>query len=425
MTPEKLKRGERQRLLLDYVQDSIRRLEAGEIHDVPTYQGLADQFGYQSPGSLYTMLKKRGLTIQRSSTPRNLLESSTDLSWLLGTLSGRGYIDLYRGYIYLPKTKEEVFEKYRLTGETLFGLNAYKASAGKQKLWGRSEAGYRFYSVEVARFLGDLRFEVWDRTILSNHPWILDNADYTWGFITGFFEVRGSVYTNTTPYETTHRIKLSTDSLSGANLLSEMLARQGIKRPHVERVFRPEEKIKGVVLQSLEDIKLFAEHVHSVVLEKDAALEYYRSLREGDFFYHSSRDTTKRYTREDLIEEWKKIGLVINGNITARRIGKLRREGKTEISGKTYANRFGQGNFVRARKELWKIIEENVYNEQENNLIKSNSSPENKKRYQPPTAIEEIARLEKALSLQQYEIPLDILVDLQGRPLRASLQPQI
>lgn len=45
--------------LITYVQNSIQRLESGEITTLPTYQELSDQFGYR--GGIYKCLEEEVL----------------------------------------------------------------------------------------------------------------------------------------------------------------------------------------------------------------------------------------------------------------------------------------------------------------------------------------------------------------------------
>lgn len=351
MTPEK---SERRTQLLKYVQEEIQKLEAGKITRLPTYQELADQFGYKSDVSAYQLLARQGIKLKEYIPPFRLPESSADLAWVLGILSAGGSVRLVSGWIWLANTHENVLEKYKLLGEKLFSLNAHKISSGGEKSWGSSQPGYQFNSVKVARFLGDLREDSWTRTILSQHPWVVDNSRYTWGFINGFFEERGSVYINEKPYKTEHRIKISTPSPNEANLLAEMLVRQGLEYPSIQYAFRGGERVKGIRIQNLRDIRLFAQNVHSVIPKKEEALEYLRNKFPLPGHYAHQ----PKYTTEKLIEEWKKVCDTLNGIPTARKIKNLKRDGTTTVSEMTYAQRFGHGSFVKAREELERIINE-------------------------------------------------------------------
>lgn len=339
---------EKREPLIQYVLSEIRRLQKGEITRLPTYQNLADQFGYKSPSSLYAFLKRRDLILgylKTSENTCNIPKPSADLGWFLGVLSAGGSVDQNNGRILLTSAHENVLEKYRLIGERLFLLNAHvKPKSG----W--SGFGYEFDGVRVAKFLGDLRNEYWARTILSLHPWVVDNPVYTWGFINGFFEKRGRVYT----YEARnkHLLVLWTSSRIGANLLVEMLAGQGLNTPGIRNTQKPSERVRGVTITNLRDINLFAQHVHSVVPEKEACLEYYRNIDPSEAI------PGRRYTREEMIEEWRWMINELGRNPVYLDICEFRNQGKTKISELTYAKRFGEGSFPKAREELERIIQE-------------------------------------------------------------------
>lgn len=346
------KTSERGEQLLGYVQDSIRKLETGEISRLPIAQELADRFSYENRYSIYSSLRNRGIRLGDYEPPYKLPEPSADLGWFLGVLSAGGTTNQGSGRVRLTNTHENVLEKYKQIGENLFLLNVHKISSEKQSGWStRPSFGYRFHSTKVARFLGDLRRESWASTILSSHPWVVDDPKYTWGFINGFFEERGKAYTLN---RTNQHITIFTSSTNGANLLLEMLVRQDLGQPSINYDYiSPVEikKVVGVSIYNLRDMKLFAQHVHSEVPEKETALEYFRNR---------TRFSTKPdlYTREKLIQEWKDISNELGRTPTHYDIRKLKKAGKTEISAGTYSYRLGQGSFVKAREELERIIRE-------------------------------------------------------------------
>lgn len=339
---------ERRAQLIQYVQESIQKVEVGETTRLPTYQDLADQFGYRSPSSLRAFLGRRGLMTGRLKTsekPYQIPEPSVDLSWFLGVLSAGGNVELASGRIRLTSAHENVLEKYRLIGENLFLLNIHGEPGS-----GWSRSGYEFDSVRIAKFLGDLKDDGWARTILTQHSWIVDNSRYSWGFITGFFDKRGGAYTYKTPPNRTKRlVLLSTSSQIGANLLTEMLVRGGLEYPGM-RSESLHEQIRGVTIYNFKDLQLFAQHIHSVVPEKEEDLDRYRTIDLKE----SVRG--RIYVREKLIDEWKFIKGELNRAPKWEEIYKLRQDGKVRVSPATYAKRFGQGSFVKAREEIERII---------------------------------------------------------------------
>lgn len=330
-TPEN---GER---LVQYAQAIIKKLEIGEISELPTYKALADQFEYRSQGAVYRLLHRRGMALKGHDSPCRIPEPSSDLAWFLGISSAGGYVVPRKSTLQLANTHENVLEKYRLIGERLFELNAYKMPHNESS-WTKS--GYRFHSKKIAEFLGDLRSDYWAQTILSNHPWVFDAPRYSWGFIAGFFEKKGYVHI----YEENQLIGLSGLSQSGASLLTEILVKIGLHRPSIQGTV--------VVIRTLQDARLFASHVHSEDPKKEESLENFKTrfLRHGGF--------TRIYTSERMIEEWKIIIEELGNKPTEVGIAKLREIGKITISSHAYNRRFGQGSFPKAREELKKLIEE-------------------------------------------------------------------
>lgn len=345
--PKGAKDRARKKELIAYTEDNIQRLEAGEITSLPTYKEIADQFGYADDTSVYTMLKRRGIKLREYAPSYKLPAPSSDLAWFLGIVSAGGYVNLGKeGTIQLENVHENLLENYRLLGERLFSLNVHKMPIERES--GKSWLRYEFYNTRVARFLGDLRRDCWARTILSMHPWIVDNSQYAWGFINGFFDKKGTVYTD----KKTH-INISIPSPSGASLLAEMLVKQGLEHPTIH--YTPDlsnERVMSVQIHNLRGVRLFAQNVHSLVPEKEAALEYCRTR----FSLSGRYDNQPKYTRERLIEEWRKISDVVGKSPSSTEIQALTRAKETEISALTFARRFGGGSFIKAREILERII---------------------------------------------------------------------
>ncbi|MBI2338193.1 hypothetical protein HYU95_03320 [Candidatus Daviesbacteria bacterium] len=332
MSPEGLNRGEK---LLGYVQESIRRLEAGEITRLPTGQALANQFGYEQYPSVYSLLKRHGIKLSQYEVPFRPPEPSVDLAWFLGTLSNGGYVHS-NGNIRMMGADRNVLEKFRLLTDSLFSLNTYEDHSGTGK-----ELGYAFNSRKVARFLGDLRSDAWAGTISSTHPWVVMNPRYIWGFVTGFFDRIGKVIIDEDRGH--YIVTLPTSSQGGASLLAEMLVRVDIRKPSIQNKLG---KTKDVSIFNLMDIRLFAQHVHSVVPEKEANLEYYRERFPKRF----------RITEDSMIQEWKDMSEVLGHAPTMVDIDEFYKAGKITTSLTTFRRRFGNGSFVKAREELERII---------------------------------------------------------------------
>lgn len=332
---------EKRNQLIEYLRESIQRLEAGEITRLPSGRELANQFGY-NPQQAYSVLRREGIKLSQYIPPYRLPEPSADLAWFIGILSAGGSVELNRGRIKLENVHDDVLNNYALAGERLFSLNVHKRQDGTR---------YEFNSKKAARFLGDLRGEFWASTILSSHPWIVYNQKYTWGFINGYFEEKGKIYKGTSK-NPKYFVRISTASQGGANLFIEMLTRVGIQHPYIEYDYRWDDPARSLAIHNVRDIRFFTQYVHSNIPEKESALEYCRTTL-------SLRSTSApKYTEERLIEEWQKIKKEAGRIPTLYIIRKLREERRTEISEGTYGYRFGQGSFVKAREELERIIRE-------------------------------------------------------------------
>lgn len=353
MSPEKSNRGEK---LLGYVQENIRRLEAGEITRLPTSKELAHQFGYRNSSSPHGFLKRRGLWLGKYESFLKPPDPSMDLSWFLGILSAGGSVSLGNtsSRIALLSDHENLLEKFKLIGEKLFSLDVHRLQNDtREKSWGK--LGYAFYGKKLASFLGDLSRDSWAKTILTVHPWVIDNQTYRWGFINGFFEKRGRVFIYRRPNDSHNLLTLSTPSQSGANLLLDMLVRCGLKYPGTrsnidQNGFR---SVEAVAISNMRDIWLFAQNVHSAVPEKESDLEQYRIIDLGESV------TGRIYSTNEVIDEWKIIRQELQRMPKYNDVNYLRKEGKVTISPGVYAKRFGGGSFVKAREELERIIREN------------------------------------------------------------------
>lgn len=342
-------RSERGKKLVAYVQDNIRRLEEGEITRLPTLKELAHHFGYSNSSSPHNFLARRGIWLGKYESYFQLPHPSIDLSWFLGVLSAGGHLNLNKGEINLTNAPQSVLEKYRIVGERLFPINIRRIRKKSEDR--RDVSSNNFSNVKAARFLGDLRSKSWAETIQAQHPWLITTPAYIWGFIQGFFDESGGIYTYERAHKWDHRITLSCASHRGAGLLTEMLVRGGIKNPSIDYETKTAEKVNAVTIYNLKDIQYFAKHVHSVVPEKERGLEYYRTG-----IFASRRPLI--YTNERLIQEWCYIRRELNHDPSSHEIVLFQKAGKTRISPMAYAKRFGSGSFIKAREELERIIRE-------------------------------------------------------------------
>lgn len=224
---------------------------------------------------------RRGLTEVES---REDIIPSRDLSWIIGVLAGGGYANPDDKRISIDSNNEQFLDEFKTVGERVFQVNGIYRT--RVKTDGKREAkGVTFYSRKVTLMLGDLRSPEWPNTIINQHKWIIENSNYLWSFIEGMFERNGGVYI------TKNRIKsiaINTDYVIAANFIMELLVRLGVKKPVIDHNKRGSEGIKGVRINNIQDIKYFAENIHSKIPEKENRLSICRELKR----YGRRRRTT-------------------------------------------------------------------------------------------------------------------------------------
>lgn len=279
-----------------------------------------------------------------------VIDPSHELAWMLGVLSGRGHIRFSGGNITLGGN-QELLEKFRLVGEELFQTAGDLVSYFYN---GKEYKSVRFVNVEIPCALGNLSVTEWIYTINEKHDWILENQDYLRDFIEGLYETSGSATTNG------ERIRFSTIYLDVALYIEDLLRRFGIRRPKISYQ-KKGEKIRGVGIFNLRDLKFIAEKIHSVNPAKEEDLEFIRGktrlkLRAksaGVEIYPVDSD-------EQLLEEYKMARETClrdkNRLPTKQDIVDLRKQGNLVHSYATFADHFGKGSFIRAQKSMELII---------------------------------------------------------------------
>src|SRR3989344_116938 len=108
---------------------------------------------------------------------------------MIGLLSG-GYVDPQRGKVVFFSADEPVLTDFQNSCADILNINATKNEAGILGN-GRTYYAVGFYNVLLARSLGDLRRTEWPQTVNNLHPWLKSDPDYLWGFLEGYFEMRG------------------------------------------------------------------------------------------------------------------------------------------------------------------------------------------------------------------------------------------
>ena len=322
---------ERADALRQFVRTEIEQYKAREIRKLSSLEELQERFRYKSVYSVSNTLKRERHFMSKIIYPE-VLTPSRKLAWLVGLVSGGGYVALgNRGYnVEVYSSNKELLETFQSVVEDLFRVNVYLM---------RDNA--IFYSKSLAIAFGDLRRSLWTETLVNKHNWIYTNPDYIWGFLEGFFELRGSVRSN--------YIKLNTSYTKIANCLGDLLYTGGVSSSRLQRDHSKHEGISGVCIGVLRDQKVFAEHVHSVTPKKEAQLEKLRN-RIGKHYCTSERE---------IIDEWFCLNKILQHEPTSHEIRKLRSENKTLFAANTYTYHFGMDgdskSFTLATQRLKEI----------------------------------------------------------------------
>lgn len=343
---------QRARELREFVKRELDRYDSGEINSLPSNSDLMHRFGYKDPSRLYPVLRPTGFFNRRrllESDPRHEISPSSGTAWIIGALTGSGHVNAKSGRITLGSKDLEMLQEFKSVSQRALGVSASLKETVIRAKEGR-ETKRRFVNINNkagAAYLGDLRQDRWVDTVASKHKWIQLSDRYTWSFLEGLFEVRGDIYI----YDPGARLMvIKTASLSGANFISELMVRAGIKDPHIRHSAITKEGVDGVMLGETKDLYTFAQNIHSQIRRKEEKLKL---LRAKQFRLWRPNN----YSDEQILEEWKQIILSLGPVPKANDIKRLYKEGEIGISPETYARRFGQGSFTRARQALGQMIE--------------------------------------------------------------------
>lgn len=266
-----------------------------------------------------------------------LLIPSRPLARTIGMLAGGGYINLSKGKAYLYSPDEPVLTAFQNSCEDIFQIMPKRIPMWIQKD-GRTYYTIGFYNLSLARALGDMRRTEWPKTVNNLHPWIKTNPDFLWGFLEGFFEMRGEIET-----ELPHRHAMfRTSYFSIKQELKDLLQKAGVRNP----VMRKE----GVYVGKIREIKTIAQSIHLAIPEKERMLTFYRN-------YADKQPRVKEPCFEDILAEWERVKTIMGRNPTSPEVQQWKKEGKTLYSKNVYTARLG-GDFSTARDTLNKLLEQ-------------------------------------------------------------------
>ncbi len=330
--------------LSEIVTREITLFQAGEIDHFSTIPELAQRVGREEV-TVRHHLEQTGLFQHRSrletSTHLENLLPSEDFAWLLGALAGGGWVQKYE--ISLTSYSEELLSKFKSIGERLFKLNGHEY-IDKVNQDGRLYKKIKFSNKEAAEALGYLHPDQWPRTILDKHPWIHTHPNYIWKFLEGQLETGVSIDT-----KTNKRMNFNTHYRAVANTIADMLVHVGIKKPTINPDKNTREGIKGITVSNIKDLKVIAEHIHSVIPEIEDKLQFYRDLPEA-------KPRAEIRSDEEVIAEWRRLTNDLQRPPLSTDIQRLKRTDDTKFSHHVYINRFGDGTFTGAKAILDRIV---------------------------------------------------------------------
>lgn len=294
--------------------------------------------------------QKRALSLQRAreherrqTELEQALQPSRELAWAIGLLASGGSVNLRTGAMFLTSPDLSLQSAYINVAGNLFRTNLTWQTI-------RSKSGERqipyFNKADIARGLGDLRRAVWPSTIVERHHWILEDQRFSWALLTGIFDNKG-VFSGTDR----RCLIIPTSFKQVANFMAELMTNVDIQNPVILRSSFNREGVQGVAIANIRDQRRFANNIHSVVPEKEQALEAIRS------------DTTRRprnlapFNEIEMVAEWKRLYDLLGHPPNVTDISELYSEGKTPWSAGVYARVFGRTGTNKGRRSYEVALE--------------------------------------------------------------------
>ncbi|OGM33468.1 hypothetical protein A2803_04710 [Candidatus Woesebacteria bacterium RIFCSPHIGHO2_01_FULL_44_21] len=240
------------------------------------------------------IMRKKGVEIaRRKEKSERIEEPSTNLAWTLGVLSAAGHVDPSGGSIGIVNKHEELLKKFLTVGQELFGTTGYRF-----RLQGKHPA-IKFSDTASARIIGDLRFTNWVARVKEKYPWLIDK-EYIWDFLRGFFDARG--YVSDFNESAASNLLLTHPDKKGCNFLQDILFGLDFSNPIVVKNKTYKQGVRGVLLARNEDIKKFAQSLHSCIPEKEERLEKFRHI-----IYKESEDHKRIVEAYDKVFEVRRL----------------------------------------------------------------------------------------------------------------------
>lgn len=338
--------------LIQFAQDEIDRFRKGEVDRISSIDEISLRFGLGKP-RIYEVFSKARLTKERRAIEHEtrviVFPHSRDAAWMLGILAAGGNTRIgengTEGVVRFTHKKEQIRDRFRTLGEKIFKSPATPKLLPEGASGNIQNETVSFHNLYAAQAVGDMKRDTWPKTLQEQHSWVTQNPEYIWGFLEGFFEERGRLIHKYQKGEISHhQLHLQTSSLQAVLFLRDALATVDIHHTSSIKSSATNNGIAGVCISNIPEIKLFARNVHSLNVEKEGFLDFYRKI-------FINREV---YADKDIVQEWMRVTDQLGHNPNSDDIRRLRKEGKTRFSVGLYANRFGGENksFTTARVYL-------------------------------------------------------------------------
>jgi hypothetical protein len=323
--------------MVGFYKDELDRYAYGEIQRPVTERTLGSMFGYSPRGAYHSLRKEGLLERKREIEATQVMPQSTDTAWLLGVLAAGGHIDA--NSINVSTRDKRFLKTFKRTFEKVFGINGAERDIKRST---HPTPEVTFQSKRVADLFGDLRKDAWHTTIEEKHDWIFGDDTYVWKFLEGVIDMRGGLIGQR------KNMAIYLTSEEAINFVSNLLVRQGVKRPTLNRDAGKSSGLAGIYINNKKDLRHIAEHIHLKEQDKDARLDVFRKMPDEVV----NRRTYVR-SNEEVIAEWKRLSMLLGRSPSTRDIARLKRQGVTSFSVNVYRRRFGQdGLFASATETL-------------------------------------------------------------------------
>lgn len=310
------------RQLIEYARAETKQYAQGEMNKLSTYPQLGKKFdrGRDYVGRL---LKTEGIVDDRNKAKQEYealpFPPSEELAWIVGYLGCQAHISTEPHTTSLRMTEDNPDKKKRFlaSAQTIFPPHTINQLDDTDE---QNRASTR--DSRSIRKLGNIGRQHFLETFEERYTWILEDPRFRWAFIDGVTEQRGSLDKESVRYITSVK--------AFAEVIHKALQMSGINKSIMSdrRSVLPDRSWM-VGIFNREDMRTFAQNIHSATPEKEALLE---SIREAPPV--NARPV-------DALQEWQKLKQDLGHSPSLMEVSRLRKAGKTRFSEDVYRRLIG------------------------------------------------------------------------------------